>query len=222
MFNQRRIRGGWTAFIVVAVLLMINCGGGGGGGGGDNGTPVTYSISGAVTSNGVALPGVTVSLTGAASMSTTTDGSGNYQFTRLSSGNYTVTPSIAGYGFTPTNLQETISASDITGVSFDATPNTAWAWGQGTIGQLGDGQGMDSPLPVQVSDLSHVIAIAAGNYYSLALRSDGTVWGWGQGTSGQLGNGGTTNSNTPVQVPGLNNINKIAAGQSHTVAVKSP
>src|SRR5204863_7101226 len=33
--------------------------------------------------------------------------------------------------------------------------------------------------------LSNVVAIAAGDGFSLGLRSDGTVVGWGQNTSGQ-------------------------------------
>jgi len=46
-----------------------------------------------------------VALTGAASVSTTTDAGGNYQFTCLSGGGYTITPSIPGYGFAPANWQ---------------------------------------------------------------------------------------------------------------------
>ena len=61
----------------------------------------TFTISGTVGQcnatgpSGILLPGVTMSLTGAASASTTTDGSGNYSFTGLAGGNYTVTPSKA-------------------------------------------------------------------------------------------------------------------------------
>lgn len=61
----------------------------------------TYSISGTIGQcnasgpSGTLLPGVTMSLTGAASSSTTTDGSGNYSFSGLFGGNYTITPSKA-------------------------------------------------------------------------------------------------------------------------------
>ena len=52
--------------------------------------------------------------------------------------------------------------------------------------------------PVQVQGLSSVVAIAAGNDHSLALKSDGTVWAWGNNSYGQLGVGSTT---SPVLLP---------------------
>ena len=50
----------------------------------------TYSISGTISPNG---SGTTVTLSGAASATTTADASGNYSFTGLANGSYTVTPS---------------------------------------------------------------------------------------------------------------------------------
>jgi len=47
--------------------------------------------------------GVTVLLRGAASKTATTDASGNYTFTNVGNGSYTVTPSKAAYTFTPVN-----------------------------------------------------------------------------------------------------------------------
>jgi hypothetical protein len=64
-------------------------------------TSGTYSISGQVTLAGSGQSGVAVALSGSATNSTMTDGSGNYSFSGLMAGNYTVTPSKAGYGFTP-------------------------------------------------------------------------------------------------------------------------
>jgi hypothetical protein len=64
-----------------------------------------------------------------------------------------------------------------------------------------------------------VVAIAAGGYHSLALRSDGTVWAWGYNVYGQLGNNSTTNSSVPVQVQGLTRITQIAAGALHSLAI---
>jgi hypothetical protein len=57
--------------------------------------PATFSISGKVTSNPShsGLAGVTMTLSGNANTTTVTDASGNYSFTNLAPGIYTVTPS---------------------------------------------------------------------------------------------------------------------------------
>lgn len=88
-------------------------------------TNVTYSISGAVTtSGGSALAGVTMTLSGAASGTTTTDTSGNYSFTGLANGTYTVTPSLTGYTFSPTSITVTVNNGNVTGQNFTGTANT--------------------------------------------------------------------------------------------------
>jgi len=40
--------------------------------------------------------------------------------------------------------------------------------------------------------LTGVVAIAAGNHHTVALKEDGTVWAWGRNSDGQLGDGSTT------------------------------
>ena len=66
------------------------------------------------------------------------------------------------------------------------------AWGFNGTGQLGDNTFTDRSTRRQASGLNHVTAIAAGDYYSLALGADGTVWAWGDNGYGQLGDGTTT------------------------------
>lgn len=78
--------------------------------------PSSFSISG---NAGVA--GATVSWSGLVSGSTTADGSGNYTTQNLPNGVYTITPSLAGYTFSPTSANETVNGSNITGVNFTAT-----------------------------------------------------------------------------------------------------
>jgi alpha-tubulin suppressor-like RCC1 family protein len=104
---------------------------------------------------------------------------------------------------------------------------TVWAWGDNTFGQLGNGSsGSTSVVPVQVSGLSRVVAIAAGDLHSVALKADGTVWAWGNNTFGQLGNGtiggfgGAVNlSSVPVQASDLSGVVAIAAGGDHSLAL---
>ena len=77
-------------------------------------------------------------------------------------------------------------------------------------------------MSIQVnSNLNGLIALATGDYHSLALKSDGTVWAWGYNYYGQLGDGSTTSSTTPVQVSGLSGVIALAGGYSHSLALKS-
>ncbi|HRG59250.1 MAG TPA: T9SS type A sorting domain-containing protein [Bacteroidia bacterium] len=97
---------------------------------------------------------------------------------------------------------------------------TVWTWGKNTEGQLGNGTLINSNVPVQVSNLTNIIAIAGGEYHSLALRADGTVWAWGRNSNGQLGDSTTTNSSIPVKVKHLSNITDIKGGRYFSFALK--
>jgi alpha-tubulin suppressor-like RCC1 family protein/lysophospholipase L1-like esterase len=99
---------------------------------------------------------------------------------------------------------------------------TVWAWGSGINGQLGNGSKLSSRVPVPVSGLTNVVAIAAGDQTGYALRTDGTVWAWGSGSAGQLGNHQQcTTSAVPVQVQGLSGVKAIAAGGVTAYALRA-
>jgi len=81
--------------------------------------PVTYSVSGLVsTSTGVGISGVTVS-SGAAS--TTTDSAGNFSIPNLANGSYTLTPSRSGYTFSPVTRTATVSGANVSAQNFTGT-----------------------------------------------------------------------------------------------------
>lgn len=80
----------------------------------------TYSISGTITPTAGG-SGTSVALTGPAAANTTANSSGNYTFSGLANGAYTVTPSKTGYSFTPANQSVSISSANKTGVNFTAT-----------------------------------------------------------------------------------------------------
>src|SRR5260370_7361282 len=61
-----------------------------------------------------------VAVSGAASATTTTDSAGNYTFTGLANGTYTVTPSHTGFTFTPSSRSVTINGANATGANFTA------------------------------------------------------------------------------------------------------
>ncbi len=114
-----------------------------------------------------------------------------------------------------------------------------WAWGNNDYGQLGIGIfGGTSSTPAIVKDaagtgqLSDIIAISAGQYWSVAVKQDGTIWSWGRDNWGVLGNDKTlADKNLPVQVKvgdssgttlgNLLDIMDVTTGTEHNFALKS-
>jgi len=73
-----------------------------------------------------------------------------------------------------------------------------------------------------VTGLTGITQVAAGEGFSLALRSDGTVWAWGFNQNGQLGRGTVTDHEaTPARVAVLNGVTKISAGRDFALALRS-
>jgi hypothetical protein len=86
----------------------------------DQPTSKTYSISGVVNFKQSVLPGALMTLSGDGTGLVTTDSNGDYQFTGLGSGRYTVTPSLSGYIFTPESALVPLMTGDASGKSFTA------------------------------------------------------------------------------------------------------
>ena len=96
-----------------------------------------------------------------------------------------------------------------------------WSWGANLLGQFGSGglQPSQSSNPVRAL-IDDVVGIAAGDHFSVAVRSDGTVWAWGSNGSGQVGPGAEGDwQTTPVQVSGITDAVAVAAVASTAVAL---
>jgi hypothetical protein len=99
---------------------------------------------------------------------------------------------------------------------------TVEAWGSDEFGQLGNVgfEEESSDIPLQVSGLSAVTAIAAGAQHALALMSGGTLMAWGEDTYGELGNGiFKARQETPVAVSGVSEATAITAGGQDSAAL---
>lgn len=117
-----------------------------------------------------------------------------------------------------------------------AWPGTAWAAGfmtdgpsassfrhffllpDGTVQIMAPGE---TPKPFPYID--RVLALSAGTFHMLALKSDGTVWAWGRNDEKELGNEkllkGNTPSAVPVQVAGLTNAVAVSACGQNSYAL---
>jgi len=133
-----------------------------------------------------------------------------------------------------------ISASD-THVLALKSDGTVWAWGNNYYGQLGNGKDEGDyesyleyeQFPVQVlgiwgeGNLSGIVDIAAGSYFSLAVDSNGYVYSWGLNDKGQLGGGDNYGWNKfprfvyDYWYDYLTNVISVSAGAYHSLALKS-
>jgi len=82
----------------------------------------TFSVTGAVTLGGSPYASAQLVLTGDASKSTSTNGSGQYAFTEMLNGSYVVTPVVSAYGysqtFTPSEAYANVTGANSTGNNF--------------------------------------------------------------------------------------------------------
>jgi alpha-tubulin suppressor-like RCC1 family protein len=69
---------------------------------------------------------------------------------------------------------------------------SVWAWGNNKKGQLGDGSGTSSDVPVRVDVPAGVTFryVDSGGYSCYGIDSSGRLWAWGGNQNGQLGTGG--------------------------------
>ncbi len=99
---------------------------------------------------------------------------------------------------------------------------TLWAWGDNSLGQLGDGTQIMKLIPIQIGTSNNWIQVLAGNGHTIANKSDGTIWSWGDNSFGQLGDGTTIAKLVPTQIGSSNNWLSVSSlGSSHTLALKS-
>jgi hypothetical protein len=145
----------------------------------------TWKITGSVTNIG---SGATVALSGASTGTTTADASGNFSFTGLANGAYTVTPTKTGVVFTPTSQNVTINNADQT-ANFTATVTTMCTsnctiWPSTAVPARLD-QGADNPVELGVKFRSDVNGSISGIRFYKASTNSGTHVGSLWSTTGQ-------------------------------------
>ena len=91
--------------------------------------------------------------------------------------------------------------------------------GYNGYGELGDGTFSSTNQPEQVVS-SGVVAISAGGFHSLFLKSNLSLWVTGNNEEGQLGDGTFNSVNRPEQIIS-SGVTAIAAGRFHTLFLKS-
>ncbi|WP_445338171.1 RCC1 domain-containing protein [Bifidobacterium sp. ESL0822] len=155
------------------------------------------------------------------------------QFGELGNGNNinSAIPTLAQY---PRDAG-TVTAIQVSGgfhhtAAIDTKGNT-WSWGWNWFGQLGNGNNIDSAIPVPVQyprDAGTVTAIqvSAGADHSLIIDTKGNTWAWGWNQLGELGNGSSSADANPVpgmvkypENAGTVTAIQVSAGGYHSLAI---
>lgn len=104
--------------------------------------------------------------------------------------------------------------------SCGVTPEgTAFCWGRGDFGNLGQGTHGSSFLPVQVSTDFTLEDVSAGQFHTCALTDARQLVCWGWGRWGQLGIGEARDMANPILVGDGEAYAAVSAGWLHTCAL---
>jgi hypothetical protein len=127
-------------------------------------TALTFSLSGTIgpPANGAS---ATVNLGGAATTSTTADSCGNYMFNAVANGSYVVMPAKAGFAFTPSSRNVTVSSASVSGIDFTAAPASI------TVSITSPADGATVPNAFSIS------ATASAGVVGVQFRVDGQAAG---------------------------------------------
>ncbi|MGB2952098.1 MAG: carboxypeptidase-like regulatory domain-containing protein, partial [Gaiellaceae bacterium] len=160
---RRRRR--WSLTLAGALALMALTGAFPGGAG-----AAVFTVSGHIASGVSDLPGVSVSLTDTTTPGTvtsTTDSFGNYSFSGVNGGDdYTITPSLTNYTFSPSSISITFLAADSPGNDFSASLNT-----YSISGNVSGASGVSVALSGSAS--SSTVTDGSGNYSFTGLNAGG-------------------------------------------------
>lgn len=185
-------------------------------GGGTPGGQTAFAISGIVSPAPRAA--TTLSLSGAATATTTAANDGTYSFSALSAGTYAITPSATGFGFNPTTQAAVITSSDVTGVNFVASAQSGPTFTlSGTISPASAGNGAAVVLSGPVG--ATTTANSAGTY-SFPGLSNGTYSVTPSKSSFSFAPGSQTATVNGANVTGVNFTGTAASQQLHTVSLK--
>ena len=104
-----------------------------------------------------------------------------------------------------------------------ASDSRVLCWGNGTLGQLGNGGTGNSLIPILTTDSSAYSSISAGGYHTCGIRaSDSRVLCWGDSEFGKLGDGQMYIDRTsPYLTTDTFAYLQVNAGWTHTCGIRA-
>jgi len=96
---------------------------------------------------------------------------------------------------------------------------SAWTWGNGTWGQLGDGRTASSAAPLRLALPAgvHLRRVSSGGYSSYGIDRSGRLWAWGRNEFGQLGSGSSVAMTLRPTLTGLR-VDGVSATATNAAA----
>lgn len=132
------------------------------------------------------------------------------------------TVSVSGAGLTGASLP--VASASISKVSAGQTSGCllmsngkVLCWGANSTGQLGEGTGLGSVSPMEVTGLSQAVEVQVGYTQACARTSSSGLFCWGE-NSGQFGVGDSLSRFEAVQVP-VTNVSAFAMGHTHLCVI---
>jgi alpha-tubulin suppressor-like RCC1 family protein len=104
------------------------------------------------------------------------------------------------------------------------TQGSAYCWGDGSFGKIGNGKLGSSSTPTLVTSGLTFASVTVGGEHACGLTPSGAAYCWGQDVDGQLGDARRVNSTTPIPVSGgpgsIAVFASMSAGFRHTCAIQ--
>jgi alpha-tubulin suppressor-like RCC1 family protein len=110
-------------------------------------------------------------------------------------------------------------------IALDAT-GALYAWGDNTLGQLGDGTTVGKSTAVKIGSSSWS-AIGTANNTSIAVTTTGLLYAWGDNTFYAVGDGTSVNRSSPVQISGIQigvgaaSWKMLSVGNNHSAGIRA-
>ena len=99
----------------------------------------------------------------------------------------------------------------------------AYAWGDNSLGELGDGTIVSRSSPtIVVGGITNWSQVDAGSTHSVGVTTNGIAYGWGSNLFGKLGDNTTVSKSSPITIiGGITNWFQISAGEVQSLAIKA-
>lgn len=114
-------------------------------------------------------------------------------------------------------LQVTAGASHTCGIT---SAKVLKCWGDNSMGQLNNGQPIQSYAPLVIDSGTLYQNVSAGAFHTCGITTGGVLKCWGNNSSGQLGSGDLLPPATPLVIVDLGTpYQNVSAGASHTCGI---